>query len=79
LFHCVDGDHLLMVIHHLVVDGVSWRILFEDLATAYEQAIHEEVLQLPDKTDSFRSWSQKLSEYANSAAMDSEHAYWEQW
>ncbi|MGG4216585.1 condensation domain-containing protein, partial [Paenibacillus alvei] len=78
LFHCADGDHLLMAIHHLVVDGVSWRILFEDLTTAYEQAIHEEVLQLPDKTDSFRSWSQKLSEYANSAAMDSEYAYWEQ-
>ncbi|MEK4993212.1 condensation domain-containing protein, partial [Listeria sp. FSL L8-0308] len=53
--------------------------LFEDLATAYEQAVHQKVLQLPDKTDSFRSWSQKLSEYANSAAMDSEHAYWEQW
>ncbi|MDP9679488.1 amino acid adenylation domain-containing protein/non-ribosomal peptide synthase protein (TIGR01720 family), partial [Paenibacillus jamilae] len=79
LFHCADGDHLLMVIHHLVVDGVSWRILFEDLAVAYEQAIREETLQLPDKTDSFRSWSQKLSVYANSAAMDSEYAYWKQW
>ncbi|KAF6650461.1 condensation domain-containing protein, partial [Paenibacillus sp. EKM301P] len=79
LFHCADGDHLLMAIHHLVVDGVSWRILFEDLAVAYEQAIREETLQLPDKTDSFRSWSQKLSVYANSVAMDSEYAYWEQW
>ncbi|WP_155617222.1 non-ribosomal peptide synthetase, partial [Paenibacillus polymyxa] len=79
LFHCADGDHLLMAIHHLVVDGVSWRILFEDLAVAYEQAIREEALQLPDKTDSFRFWSQKLSTYANSAAMESEHTYWEQW
>ncbi|NEU24859.1 amino acid adenylation domain-containing protein, partial [Paenibacillus polymyxa] len=78
LFHCADGDHLLMAIHHLVVDGVSWRILFEDLATVYEQATHEETLQLPDKTESFRSWSQKLSKYANSAAMESEYAYWEQ-
>nr|WP_257791069.1 non-ribosomal peptide synthetase [Paenibacillus polymyxa] len=79
LFHCADGDHLLMAIHHLVVDGVSWRILFEDLATAYEQAVHQEVLQLPDKTDSFRSWAGQLSSYANSPAMESEHAYWEQW
>ncbi|WP_156497366.1 non-ribosomal peptide synthetase, partial [Paenibacillus jamilae] len=78
LFHCADGDHLLMVIHHLVVDGVSWRILFDDLAVAYEQAVHEKTLQLPDKTDSFRSWSQKLSTYANSTAMESEYAYWEQ-
>ncbi len=31
-----DGsERLLLVIHHLVVDGVSWRILLEDLATAY--------------------------------------------
>lgn len=33
-----EGDHLLIVIHHLVVDGVSWRILFEDVQTGYEQA-----------------------------------------
>ncbi|KAF6584634.1 hypothetical protein H6F38_35910, partial [Paenibacillus sp. EKM208P] len=39
LFHCAEGDHLLMVIHHLVVDGVSWRILLEDLASGYEQAV----------------------------------------
>ncbi|WP_327195507.1 non-ribosomal peptide synthetase, partial [Paenibacillus alvei] len=30
LFQCPDGDHLLIAIHHWVVDGVSWRILFED-------------------------------------------------
>ncbi|WP_283657872.1 non-ribosomal peptide synthetase [Paenibacillus sp. RC343] len=78
LFHCADGDHLLMAIHHLVVDGVSWRILFEDLATTYEQAVNGEALQLPDKTDSFHSWSERLSTYANSPAMESERAYWEQ-
>ncbi|MBJ8193628.1 hypothetical protein JDS79_43700, partial [Bacillus cereus] len=55
LFHCADGDHLLIVIHHLAVDGVSWRILFEDLATAYDQASKgEQVIQLPHKTDSFQ-------------------------
>ena len=31
VFQCADGDHLLIVIHHLVIDGVSWRILLEDL------------------------------------------------
>ncbi|AUY53109.1 hypothetical protein EH183_34120 [Streptomyces sp. CB01881] len=31
-------DRLLLVVHHLAVDGVSWRILLDDLATAYEQA-----------------------------------------
>ncbi|MBE0343647.1 non-ribosomal peptide synthetase, partial [Paenibacillus sp. 28ISP30-2] len=51
LFHCADGDHLLIAIHHLVGDGVSWRILFEDLATAYEQAVNGEAIRLPDNTD----------------------------
>ncbi|MFB0832906.1 condensation domain-containing protein, partial [Brevibacillus laterosporus] len=77
LFRCADGDHLLIVIHHLVVDGVSWRILFEDLASAYEQAVKSEPIHLPDKTDSFRIWSERLAAYADSPAMESEYAYWE--
>ncbi|TQR95459.1 amino acid adenylation domain-containing protein [Paenibacillus ottowii] len=79
LFRCPDGDHLLVAIHHLVVDGVSWRILFEDLATAYEQASKgEQVIQLPHKTDSFQTWAEKLYAYANSPVMERERAYWEE-
>ncbi|MEC0182799.1 non-ribosomal peptide synthetase [Paenibacillus peoriae] len=79
LFRCPDGDHLLVVIHHLVVDGVSWRILFEDLATAYEQASKgEQVIQLPHKTDSFQTWAEQLHAYANSPAIEHERAYWEE-
>ncbi|WP_342417692.1 amino acid adenylation domain-containing protein [Paenibacillus sp. FSL R10-2782] len=78
LFRCPDGDHLLVAIHHLVVDGVSWRILFEDLATAYDQASKgESVIQLPHKTDSFQTWAQQLYAYANSPAMERERSYWE--
>ncbi|WDZ59801.1 non-ribosomal peptide synthetase [Paenibacillus polymyxa] len=77
LFRCPDGDHLLVVIHHLAVDGVSWRILFEDLATAYDQASKgEQVIQLPHKTDSFQTWAEQLHAYANSPAMEHERAYW---
>nr|WP_231505345.1 non-ribosomal peptide synthetase [Paenibacillus massiliensis] len=78
LFHCADGDHLLIVIHHLVVDGVSWRILFEDIASGYEQAISGQDIQLPYKTDSFRTWAQQLSSYAASPAIEAERAYWQQ-
>ncbi|KAF6627029.1 amino acid adenylation domain-containing protein [Paenibacillus sp. EKM208P] len=77
LFRCPDGDHLLVVIHHLAVDGVSWRILFEDLATAYDQVSKgEQVIQLPHKTDSFQTWAEQLHAYANSPAMERERAYW---
>ncbi|OMF65502.1 non-ribosomal peptide synthetase, partial [Paenibacillus peoriae] len=62
----------------MVVDGVSWRILLEDLSNAYEQAVRGETIQLPTKTDSFRVWSERLSAYADSPEMESEHVYWEQ-
>ncbi|WP_153794837.1 non-ribosomal peptide synthetase, partial [Paenibacillus polymyxa] len=78
LFRCTDGDHLLVAIHHLVVDGVSWRILLEDLASGYEQALRGESVRLPNKTDSFRLWADQLSTYATSAALEKERAYWEQ-
>ena len=66
LFHLDDGDRLLIVIHHLVIDGVSWRILFEDIETLYGQYKQGEKLVLPPKTDSFKLWSEQLSKYANS-------------
>ncbi|MEV2607285.1 amino acid adenylation domain-containing protein [Paenibacillus larvae] len=76
LFQCPDGDHLLIVIHHLVVDMVSWRIIFEDFKTGYEQVKNGKKIQLPPKTDSFKLWSERLSKYANSAEMEKERAYW---
>ncbi|MDF5813224.1 condensation domain-containing protein [Pseudomonas aeruginosa] len=56
-----DGSQrLLLVIHHLVVDGVSWRILFEDLQTAYRQLLVGQAVELPAKTSAFRDWAERL-------------------
>ena len=76
LFHLDDGDRLLIVIHHLIIDGVSWRILFEDIETLYQQYKKQEPLELPKKTDSFKTWAKKLSQYANSPAFLKEKDYW---
>ncbi len=76
LFKTKHGDHLLIVIHHLVVDGVSWRIIFEDLDIAYKQAINSERIVLQDKTDSFKLWSEELRKYANSSKLLKELPYW---
>jgi len=76
LFHLDDGDRLLIIIHHLAIDGVSWRILFEDIETLYQQYIKGEPLVLPPKTDSFKRWSEKLYEYANKASFLREKKYW---
>ncbi|MGD2088698.1 MAG: amino acid adenylation domain-containing protein, partial [Candidatus Aminicenantes bacterium] len=79
LFHLDDGDRILIVIHHLVIDGISWRILVEDLETLYGQYQRGEKPVLPPKTDSFKHWAQSLSEYANSNTLLKEKAYWNQW
>ncbi|XLS27836.1 amino acid adenylation domain-containing protein [Flavobacteriaceae bacterium M23B6Z8] len=69
-------DYLLIVIHHLVVDTVSWRILIEDLTTAYEQATHGETISLPAKTDSFKLWSETLTKFTKADAFNEEVKYW---
>ena len=68
LFRLGDGppDRLLIVIHHLVVDVISWRILLEDFATAYGQLERGEEIELPAKTTSFKEWANRLEEYAQS-------------
>ncbi|MEH2133322.1 MAG: amino acid adenylation domain-containing protein [Nostoc sp.] len=67
---------LLIIIHHLVVDGVSWRILLEDLQTAYQQLSQGKTIQLPTKTTSFKDWARQLTEYAVAEVLKSELDYW---
>ena len=78
LFKTMDGDHLLIVIHHLVIDGVSWRILLEDIATGYQQVLHQETINFKAKTDSFLAWSNRLHAYADSKEFLREIEYWQQ-
>ncbi|HEV7905478.1 MAG TPA: amino acid adenylation domain-containing protein [Pyrinomonadaceae bacterium] len=67
---------LLIAAHHLVIDGVSWRIILEDLQLAYTQLSHGEAVRLPPKTTSFKQWSELLSEYAQADALSRELPYW---
>jgi amino acid adenylation domain-containing protein/non-ribosomal peptide synthase protein (TIGR01720 family) len=78
LFELGDNqpNRLLIVIHHLAVDGVSWRVLLEDLQRSYEQISQGKCIQLPAKTTSFKQWSEQLREYANSAKLKQELNYW---
>lgn len=78
LFEMGEGraSRLFVVCHHLAVDGLSWRILLEDLQTAYEQLSRGEAIRLPPKTTSFRQWSNKLAEHARTAELRQELSYW---
>ncbi|HLL46031.1 MAG TPA: condensation domain-containing protein, partial [Longimicrobiaceae bacterium] len=71
-----EPGRLLLVVHHLVVDGVSWRILEEDLLGACTQLLGGEPVRLPSKTTSFQLWSRRLHRHAQSAAMQEELAWW---
>ncbi|MEE4561814.1 amino acid adenylation domain-containing protein [Paenibacillus polymyxa] len=76
LFQTIEGDYLLMVAHHLVIDGVSWRILLEDITQVYKQLSLGEKPSLPYKTTSYKSWASALEEYANSPVLLEEIPYW---
>ncbi|MGH3983633.1 MAG: amino acid adenylation domain-containing protein [Pseudonocardiaceae bacterium] len=67
---------LALTVHHLVVDGVSWRILLEDLVTAYRAACGDPTARLAPKTTSFRQWALRLSEQAGAGRFDDELDYW---
>ncbi len=70
------GRVLLLVLHHLVVDGVSWRILRDDLERACAQVQAGEPVDLGAKTTSYRQWAQALEAYASDPALRDEAAYW---
>ncbi|MEM5550388.1 amino acid adenylation domain-containing protein [Pseudoalteromonas neustonica] len=70
-----DGtERLLVVCHHLIVDGVSWRILLADLQQAYAQALQGQAISLMSKSHSYQYWAKQLNEYPTLFADES--SYW---
>ncbi|SHJ99133.1 non-ribosomal peptide synthase domain TIGR01720/amino acid adenylation domain-containing protein [Clostridium cavendishii DSM 21758] len=71
-----SGDYLQIVIHHLVIDGVSWRIIFEDFEKGYEMAKRGKKIVLPRKTTSFKEWAEKLNQYRINNKFRTEINFW---
>ncbi|MGH3842539.1 MAG: non-ribosomal peptide synthase/polyketide synthase, partial [Pseudonocardiaceae bacterium] len=67
---------LLIAIHHLVVDGVSWRILLDDLETAYHQGRHGGSIELEPVGTAFAQWAHRLMGHVQSGALDGDLGYW---
>ncbi|MGO4757449.1 condensation domain-containing protein, partial [Streptomyces sp. 2MCAF27] len=63
---------LLVLIHHLAVDGVSWRVLLRDLADAWAAAAEDRPLATPGPVTSLRRWSRLLTEGAHHEARTAE-------
>ncbi|CAG9164011.1 non-ribosomal peptide synthetase [Cupriavidus pampae] len=75
--HADGGARLLIVIHHLVVDGVTWRILLDELQTAYRQLAQGESIVLPPLSVPFKAWAEHLQARAASPAQLAEASYWQ--
>ncbi|WP_425430497.1 non-ribosomal peptide synthase/polyketide synthase [Chitinophaga niastensis] len=71
-------NRLLLVIHHLGVDGVSWRILLEDMQLLLQQA-GASAADIPEhKTSSYRQWRQALEQYSQRKRLLKQKDYWQQ-
>ncbi|MDH1010961.1 amino acid adenylation domain-containing protein [Pseudomonas nicosulfuronedens] len=72
-----DGtQRLLLVIHHLGVDGVSWRILLDELQQRYAAQLIGEPAPRLERTSAYRAWAEGLREYADSQLAQGDLPYW---
>ena len=68
--------YLLLVMSYLVADGLSWRIVLEDLELAYRQAQAGSKVSLPIAATSFAEWAERLQRYAQTEPVRAEVSYW---
>ncbi len=78
VYRMEGSDRLFLVAHHLVVDGVSWRIILEDLSLLYGQGKRGEAFRLPLKTTSFRRWTREMRSYVSGPGFSEDRLYWQE-
>jgi amino acid adenylation domain-containing protein/non-ribosomal peptide synthase protein (TIGR01720 family) len=71
-------SRLVAIIHHLAIDGVSWRILLEDLNFAWGQHRAGQQAVLPEPGTSFARWASLLDEHAHRTDVVGEAGVWRQ-
>lgn len=69
-------QELLIVAHHLVIDGVSWRIILEDLFNTYHSMQEGKDIMLPDKSDSYQEYAAAVQALSESESIYQEREYW---
>jgi non-ribosomal peptide synthase protein (TIGR01720 family) len=72
------SNRLLLVIHHLAVDGVSWRILVEDLELLLQGLMSGVKTETISKSSSYRQWYDALQTYGQGRRLKSQLSYWQQ-
>jgi amino acid adenylation domain-containing protein/non-ribosomal peptide synthase protein (TIGR01720 family) len=69
---------LVAIVHHLAVDGVSWRILLEDFNIAWSQHRAGQQVELPATGTSFQRWASLLAQYARRPEVVAQAQMWRQ-
>jgi amino acid adenylation domain-containing protein/non-ribosomal peptide synthase protein (TIGR01720 family) len=67
---------LFLTAHHLVIDGVSWQVLLEDLPAAYEARSRGQKAMFAGQMFAFLAWAERLEAHAQSEQVLAESAYW---
>jgi non-ribosomal peptide synthase protein (TIGR01720 family) len=75
-FGAKESGRLLLTIHHLSIDGVSWRILVPDFVSAWQAIATGREPALPPRGTSFRRWAQCLAANAHDPVRVSELSFW---
>ncbi|MFF0221630.1 amino acid adenylation domain-containing protein [Streptomyces sp. NPDC004629] len=75
-FGADERPWLFLTVHHLVIDAVSWRILLDDLTTAYAQAAVGRPVDLGPRTTPFRHWAARLAAHTAEGGFDDEAGHW---
>ena len=76
-FDCAPAEgRLLLIFHHLVVDGMSWRVLLSELEQMYQALVSEKTIATPKMDASYQQWGRFLQDYLRSANLAKEKNYW---
>ena len=71
-----QSNYLIIILHHLIVDSVSWRILFDDISEVAQSIKDGNPMPSSNPSDSFQQWGNVINEYAKSQILMDEKSYW---
>lgn len=64
LFKRDECDELLAIIHHFIIDGVSWRIFYEDFILIYQATVRKKNITLREKGSPYKLWAEDQKRYS---------------
>ncbi len=71
-----NSERLLITAHHLLVDGVSWRIILEDLYSIYKSLVSDNDIDIPNKSASLKKWTEQSTLSYDKDALSKEVDFW---